>query len=323
MTPSEIKNIALEVIKLESTSLAACNATINDDFVEAANTIAACTGRLVVVGIGKSGIIGRKIAATLASTGTPAMFIHATEALHGDLGMITEHDIVLALSFSGQSDELNKILPMLKHRHITIIGMSGHTQSKLAQIADINIILPPMHEACPYNLAPTSSTTAMLGTGDALALCLMKMKNFEQADYALFHPGGMLGKLLTYSVADIMQSGERNPIISLDATVKDTLLVMTKTKSGAATIINADGSPAGFFTDGDLRRWLQKDHLVLEKNIAEVMTRQPTVLPDSMKAVEAAKIICQKKIDNAPVVNSEGIAVGIVDEGDLLPFLTD
>jgi arabinose-5-phosphate isomerase len=277
---------------------------------------------VVVAGIGKSGIIGRKIAATLASTGTPAIFVHATEALHGDLGMVTEHDVILALSYSGHSDELNKILPMLRQRNITIIGMSGNAQSELAKKSDVHITLPQLHEACPYNLAPTSSTTAILGMGDALAICLMKIKKFERDDFARFHPGGMLGKLLTCNVADIMQSGERNPTVDIGATVKDALLVMTKTKSGATAVVNSDGTLAGFFTDGDLRRNLQKDGELLQKCVADVMTRQPVALTDSMKAVEAATIISQRKIDNAPVVNAAGKVVGIVDEGDLIPFIT-
>lgn len=318
---AEVKNIALGVIRTEVQSLAACEAAVNDAFVQAVEVIAQCRGRVVVVGIGKSGIIGRKIAATLASTGTPAIFVHATEALHGDLGMVTEHDVILALSYSGHSDELNKILPMLRQRSITIIGMSSNAQSELAKKSGLHITLPQMHEACPYNLAPTSSTTAMLGVGDALAICLMKIKKFEKEHFAIFHPGGMLGKLLTCSVADIMQRGERNPTAPVGATVKDALLVMTKTKSGATSVVNSDGSLAGFFTDGDLRRNLQKDCNLLQKGVAEVMTRQPVVLTDSMKAVEAAEIISQRKIDNAPVVDANGKVVGIVDEGDLIPFI--
>ncbi|MDR3366317.1 MAG: KpsF/GutQ family sugar-phosphate isomerase [Prevotellaceae bacterium] len=318
----EVKNIALGVIRTEVQSLTACEAAVNDAFVQAVEAVAKCRGRVVVAGIGKSGIIGRKIAATLASTGTPAIFVHATEALHGDLGMVTEHDLILALSYSGHSDELNKILPILRQRGITIIGMSSNAQSDLAKKSGIHITLPQLHEACPYNLAPTSSTTAMLGVGDALAICLMKIKKFEQEHFALFHPGGMLGKLLTCNVVDIMQSGERNPVVAIDATVKDALLVMTKTKSGAAAVVNSDGTLAGFFTDGDLRRNLQEDSALLQKSIAQVMTTQPVVLTDSMKAVEAAKIISQRRIDNAPVVNAAGKVVGIVDEGDLLPFIT-
>ncbi|MDR1666933.1 MAG: KpsF/GutQ family sugar-phosphate isomerase [Bacteroidales bacterium] len=321
MTATEIKHIAADVIRLESQSLAACFSTVDDAFVKAVETIAAGKGRVIVTGIGKSGIIGKKIAATLASTGTPSMFLHATEALHGDLGMVTPGDIVLALSYSGQSDELNGILPMLRRRNNVIIGMSSHRQSKLAQMSTIHITLPHVQEACPLHLAPTSSTTAMLGVGDALAVCLMRIKRFAEKDYALFHPGGMLGKMLTCSVADIMQSGDHNPIVPLNVTVKDALLVMTKTRAGAAIIVNDDSTLAGFFTDGDLRRCLQKDDGLLQRNIAEVMTRQPATLPVSMKAVDAAKIFCQKKIDNAPVIDDAGKVAGIVDEGDLLPFV--
>jgi arabinose-5-phosphate isomerase len=319
---AEVKSIALCVIRTEVQSLSACEAAVNDAFVQAVEAIVRCRGRVVVAGIGKSGAIGRKIAATLASTGTPAMFVHATEALHGDLGMVTEHDVVFALSYSGHSDELNKILPILRQRSITIIGMSSNAQSDLAKKSDVHITLPQMREACPYNLAPTSSTTAMLGVGDALAVCLMKIKKFEQEDFARFHPGGMLGKLLTCNVADIMQSGDRNPTVPMGATVKDALLVMTKTKSGAAAVVNRDGTLAGFFTDGDLRRNLQEDGALLQKGVADVMTRRPVTLTDSMKAVEAAAIISRRKIDNAPVVDAAGIVVGIVDEGDLIPFIT-
>jgi arabinose-5-phosphate isomerase len=319
---TEVKNIALGVIRMEVQSLSACEAAVNDAFVQAVETIARCHGRVVMVGIGKSGIIGRKIAATLASTGTPAIFVHATEALHGDLGMVTGQDVVFALSYSGHSDELNKILPILHQRNITIIGMSSNAQSDLAKKSLIHITLPQLHEACPYNLAPTSSTTAMLGVGDAMAICLMKIKKFEQKDFALFHPGGMLGKLLTCGVVDIMQSGERNPLVAISATVRDALLVMTKTKSGATSVVNSDGTLAGFFTDGDLRRCLQNDSALLQRCIADVMTRQPVALTDGMKAVEAAKIFGQRKIDNAPVLNAAGKVVGIVDEGDLIPFIT-
>ncbi|MDR1343153.1 MAG: KpsF/GutQ family sugar-phosphate isomerase [Prevotellaceae bacterium] len=317
----EVKNAALAAIRTEVQSLAACEAAIDQAFVQAVEVIARCKGRVVVVGIGKSGIIGRKIAATLASTGTPAMFVHATEALHGDLGMVTLHDVIFALSYSGHSEELNKILPMLRQRGVTIIGMSGNAQSELAQKSGVHITLPPMREACPYNLAPTSSTTAMLGVGDALAISLMKIKKFEQNDFAQFHPGGMLGKLLTCGVVDIMQSGDRNPVVDINATVEDALLVMTKTKSGATSVVNSNGTLVGFFTDGDLRRNLQKDEALLQKRVADVMTKNPIALTNSMKAAEAAKIISRRHIDNAPVVDANGKVVGLVDEGNLIPFI--
>ncbi|MDR0414546.1 MAG: KpsF/GutQ family sugar-phosphate isomerase [Prevotellaceae bacterium] len=319
---AEVKEVALGVIRAEAQALAACEATVNETFLQAVEVIARCAGRVVVTGVGKSGIVGRKIAATLASTGTPAMFVHATEALHGDLGMVTRHDVVLALSYSGHSEELNKILPMLRQRDLAIIGMSGNAQSELAQKSTIHVTLPQMREACPYNLAPTSSTTAMLGVGDALAICLMKVKKFGREDFAQFHPGGMLGKLLTCGVTDIMQSGDRNPVVSVNATVEEALLVMTKTKSGVASVVNSDGTLAGVFTDGDLRRNLQKDSALLQKCVADVMTKNPVTLTGSMKAVEAAKIISERHIDNAPVVDANGKVVGIVDERNLMPFIT-
>ncbi|MDR3329227.1 MAG: KpsF/GutQ family sugar-phosphate isomerase [Prevotellaceae bacterium] len=322
MTREEIKSVALEAIRAEAAAVAQSREAVDERFVDAVAAIAACGGHVAVIGLGKSGIIGRKIAATLASTGTPALFVHATEALHGDLGMIASGDVALALSYSGESDELNRILPPLRRRHIPVIGVSSSDKSALATAATTHIALPRLPEACPNNLAPTSSTAAMLAVGDALAVCLMHLRGFGREDYARLHPGGMLGRLLTCSVEDIMQRGERNPTAPLTATVEDALLVMTRTRSGAASIVEADGALAGFFTDGDLRRHLQADPLLLQKNIAEVMTRQPTFLRADMKAAEAADILCRQKVDNAPVVDERGRVVGIVDQGDLLPFLT-
>lgn len=319
-TSREIIDIAKEVFKIEQHALKTTEKCFNEDFVKAVKTIAACKGRLVLIGIGKSGHIGRKIAATLASTGTPSFFVHPTEALHGDLGMITAQDIVLALSFSGQTEEINKILLPLKKEKVKIISMTGNPASNLALMSDIHLHVKVEREACPYNLAPTASTTAMMAYGDALAIALMKIKDFKKKDFALFHPGGSLGKLLTYTVKDIMFAG-KNPTVPLTATVQDTLLVMTKNKSGAASVVDKNGKLKGYFTDGDLRRALQKKQNILTLKITQVMTPSPFAFTPEIPAVEAAKIINEKKFDNAPVVDKNGKVIGFLDKDNLIEFI--
>ncbi|MBO4707942.1 MAG: KpsF/GutQ family sugar-phosphate isomerase [Elusimicrobiaceae bacterium] len=320
MQSSDILKIAKEVFISEENALKDTSKILGKDFVKAIMLVSKSGGRLVVVGIGKSGHIGRKISATLASTGTPSFFVHPTEALHGDLGMITDKDIVLALSFSGETEELSKILTPLKKEKIKIIALTGHKNSTLGKMADICLEVKIKREACPYNLAPTSSTTAMLALGDALAICLMKIKNFHKEDFAFFHPGGTLGKLLTYFVKDIMFKG-KNPTVLEGATVQDALFVMTKNKTGAAAIVDKKGLLKGFFTDGDLRRLLQKKQSVLNLKITEVMTKKPFAFPQDMSAIEAAKIINARKFDNAPVVDKKNKVIGFLDKDNLIEFI--
>ena len=321
-TKQEILDTAKQVLKLEYEALALTQKSLDDNFLKAVHAIAKCKGRVVIIGIGKSGLIGRKIAATMASTGTPAIFVHPVEALHGDLGMIMPGDIVLAISFSGQTEEINKILPSLERRKLTVISMTGHPQSKLAEMSDIHIQIHIKREACPYNLAPTCSTTATLAVGDAMALCLMKIKHFEKRDFAVFHPGGSLGKLLLQKVKDVMRTGKANPTVRESATVKDALLVMTKSDAaGATSIVDKNGKLKGYFTDGDLRRALQKGTDILNRNITEVMTKTPRFLTEDAPAVEAAKMIHSTGVDNLPVLNKHGKVVGIVDEKDLIEYL--
>lgn len=316
----EILNRAKEVFISEETALKDTAKLLGKNFIQAVNLVSKAGGRLVVVGIGKSGHIGRKISATLASTGTPSFFVHPTEALHGDLGMITGKDIVLALSFSGETEELSKILTPLKKEKIKIIALTGHKNSTLGRMSDICLEVKVKREACPYNLAPTSSTTAMLALGDALALCLMEVKNFHKEDFALFHPGGTLGKLLTYKVKDLMFK-DKNPIVLESATVQDALFVMTKNKTGAAAIVDKKGLLKGFFTDGDLRRLLQKKQKVLDLKITEVMTKKPFAFSQEMSAIEAAKIINARKFDNAPVVDKKNKVIGFLDQDNLIEFI--
>ena len=321
-SPAAVKKLALEVLDVEHKALELSRKSIGAEFLKAVDVIAKSKGRVVVLGIGKSGLIGRKIAATLASTGTPSFFVHPVEALHGDLGMITPGDVILALSFSGQTEEINRILPSLERRKLTIISMTGHKASKLALMSDIHIPVYIEREACPYNLAPTASTTATLAVGDALALCLLTVKHFEKRDFATFHPGGSLGKLLTQQVKDLMRKGKNNPVVPLTATVQDTLFVMTKTGGvGATSVVDKKGKLAGYFTDGDLRRLLQQGENVLSKKITDVMTKNPHHLTDTLPAIEAAKMIHATHVDNLPVLDKTGKVVGIIDEKDLIEFL--
>ena len=317
-----VKRMARRVLEIELEALELSKKSIDDQFLKAVDVIAKTKGRVVVLGIGKSGIIGRKISATLASTGTPSFFVHPVEALHGDLGMIMPGDVILAISFSGQTEELNKILPSLERRKLTIIGMTGNAHSKLALMSDIHLTIHIEREACPYNLAPTASTTATLAVGDALALCLMKIKHFEKRDFAVFHPGGSLGKLLTQQVKDLMRKGKNNPTVRETASVKDALFVMTQTgAAGATSIVDGKGHLLGYFTDGDLRRLLQNGSDLLNKNITEVMTRNPHHILDTLPAIDAAKMIHSTHVDNLPVLDKSGKVVGIIDEKDLIEYL--
>ncbi|MDR0291446.1 MAG: KpsF/GutQ family sugar-phosphate isomerase [Elusimicrobium sp.] len=322
MSKINIKDTALTVLEIESAELAKAYKSVDRNFAAAVEAVRKSKGRVVVLGIGKSGIIGRKIAATLSSTGTPALFMHPTEALHGDLGMISAGDIILALSFSGNTEEISKIIPSLNKRKLTVISMTGNENSKLAKMSDIHIKMHVGKEACPYNLAPTSSTTVMLALGDAVAITLMKLKHFEQKDFAVFHPGGTLGKLLTNKVRDIMSTGALNPTVTSNALIKDALEVMTRTKAGATSVVDGKGRLLGFFTDGDLRRNLQKDERILTKKISDLMTKNPTVVYEDASAAQAAKIIAAKRIDNVPVLNKRGVVTGILDKSDLTEFLT-
>ena len=270
------------------------------------------------MGMGKSGLIGKKITATLSSTGTPAFFLHPAEGILGDVGMMTEGDLVLALSHSGETEEIEKLLPVIRKMNLKLIAITGRPKSKLAKESDLVINVKVEKEACPYNLVPTASTTAMLAMGDALAISLLKRKKFKKEDFARLHPGGVLGKRLLLKVRDIMRKGKDNPVIRQEKTVKEALLVMTETRLGATSIVDSFGKLVGFFTDGDLRRKLQKDEKILNKKIHTVMTRNPKTITHDRLAIEAARMMQEKKFDNIPVVDGKGYPIGIVDERDLL-----
>jgi arabinose-5-phosphate isomerase len=291
---------------------------LDGNFVRAVEMVTACRGRIVVMGLGKSGLIGRKIAASMSSVGVPSVFVHPAECLHGDLGMIMAGDIVLVLSYTGETDEIKKVLPVIRNMNINVIVMTGRPGANVWKKADVIINTKIEKEACPYNLVPTASTTAMLALGDAMALSAAEKKGFKKEQLARFHPAGGLGKRLTVKVKDIMRGGNNNPVIREQHTVNEALLVMTRTRVGATSVVNKEGKLIGFFTDGDLRRKLQKDKLLLGRTIGEVMTRSPlTIDPDSL-AADAAALLKKNNVDNVPVVNAQGKPVGILDERDLL-----
>ena len=309
---------ARQVLKLEAQTVAAQIRSINADFAEAVRVISACNGRVVVLGVGKSGLIGRKITATLASTGTPSTFVHPSEGMHGDLGMITPRDVVFALSFSGETEELRRLLPSIRAMGVPLIALTGRMHSKLARASDVVLKVDVKREACPYNLTPTTSTTAMLALGDALALAVMDTRGFKAEDFARLHPGGALGKRLLWTVGDVMHRGKENPVVRGDQTVREALQVMTKTRMGATSVVNKAGRLVGYFTDGDFRRLAQRDAAILAKNMDDVMTARPHVLSPGTRMGEAAERLRSYKCDNMPVVDARGRPIGLLDERDLL-----
>ncbi|MEA5000954.1 MAG: KpsF/GutQ family sugar-phosphate isomerase [Endomicrobiaceae bacterium] len=291
---------------------------LDDQFIKSVDLIEKTSGRVIVMGLGKSGLIGRKIAATMSSVGVPSMFLHPAECLHGDLGMIMKNDIVLMLSYSGETDEIKQVLPVLQRMKIKIIVMTGKIHSQVWKGCDLIINSEIKKEACPYNLAPTSSTSAMLALGDALALVVSERKGFKKENLALLHPLGAIGKKLTMDVAAIMRKGKANPVIKENSTVKEALLVMTGTRVGATSVVDKKGKLTGFFTDGDLRRQIQLYDNLLDKKITDVMTKNPVTVTSDMLAVAAAKLLQERNFDNIPVVDKDNKPVGILDERDLL-----
>ena len=290
------KEIAQETLNIEAQALLDSAKNINDSFDEAINIILSCKGKLIITGVGKSGLIGAKMAATFASTGTPSFFLHPTEALHGDLGMISKEDVVLAISYSGESEELSSILPHIKRFKTPLIGMTRDKNSTLGQHSDVIIDVIVQKEACPLDIAPTSSTTLTLALGDALAVCLMKARDFKKSDFASFHPGGALGKQLFIKVSNLMQS-QNLPIISKDAKVKEAILAISEGRLGTVLIADEHNKLLALVSDGDIRRALLKDNFSLEQNVLEYATLNPMTCQDeNMLASQALVLIEEKKI---------------------------
>ncbi len=314
----KLQALGLAVIKNEAAAIRALADRINGDFVRACGFMLACEGRIVVLGMGKSGHIGNKIAATLASTGSPAFFVHPGEASHGDLGMITSSDVVLALSNSGETAELLTILPLIKRQGVPLITLTGNPNSTLARDADVNIDVSVEQEACPLNLAPTSSTTAALAMGDALAIALLEARGFTEEDFARAHPGGTLGRRLLLRLRDIMHAGDAAPSVADNASIRDALMEMTKKGLGMSTVVDSDGVVVGIFTDGDLRRSLDADVDFRNGSIQEVMTRNCTTAGVEMLAAEALQIMQEKKINALPIVDEKQRLIGAINMHDLL-----
>lgn len=315
--------LAKTVFDLEIDGLRQTRARLDASFARAVEVIVKCLGnhgKVVVTGVGKSGNIGHKIAATLTSTGTTSVVLNSVDALHGDLGVINDGDCVLVLSYSGETEELTRILPAIKRFDVTIISITSHTKSSLARHSDIVLNVCVKKEACPFNLAPTSSTTAMLVLGDALAMCVLDARGFKKPDYARLHPAGAIGRTMLVQIKDIMRTGDRNAVIADYRTVKDALLAMTKAKSGTISVVDKRGRVAGVFTDGDFRRQSTRDPQVLQSLVRAVMTPRPITIRQDALAMEALKIFEQRQIDDLIVVDEKKRPVGIVDSQDLPKF---
>jgi arabinose-5-phosphate isomerase len=309
---------AREVLDIEAQAIKLLKGRIGRDFSKAVELILKCKGRVVVSGMGKTGIIAQKLSATLASTGTPSLFLHTAEAIHGDLGKVTGGDIVVILSNSGSTEEMKQLLPILKKIGSPIISLTGSPKSILAKYSDVVLDVAVKKEACPLGLAPTASTTATLAMADALAVCLLERKGFKEKDFAFFHPGGALGRRLLLNVEDIMRRGQANAIVDENKKVSQVLLAITRARAGSAIVVDKLGKLKGIFTDGDLRRNLESDKNLPARLIKEVMTKNPTVVKKNMLAAEAMRILQVKKIDEVPVVDEFMHPVGLLDVQDLL-----
>lgn len=314
---SDLGRLGREVIRLEADAVAALEARIGPDFDRACALLLGAQGRVVVTGMGKSGIIGKKIAATLASTGSPALFLHPAEGSHGDLGMLTRHDVLLALSNSGETPEIMAILPLVKRMQVPMLAMTGRPESTLARRADVHLDVSVAREACPHNLAPTASTTASLAMGDALAMALLQARGFTPEDFALSHPGGTLGRRLLLRVADLMHSGTRLPVVDSDSTLRQAVYEISSKGLGMTAVLAADGGLAGVFTDGDLRRALDLGTVVLDMPMRELMHADPQVISPEALAAEALARMEQFRINGLLVVES-GRLVGALNMHDLL-----
>lgn len=318
MEIDKICELGRAVIEIEAKMISNLAARIDHRFVAACEYLYTCTGRIIVIGMGKSGHIGKKIAATFASTGSPAFFIHPGEAKHGDIGMITEKDVLLVLSNSGESEEITALLPFIKRFNIPLITLTGNPHSTLAQAATINIDVSVEKEACPLGLAPTSSTTAALAMGDALAMALLSKRGFTKDDFALSHPGGRLGRRLLLRVAEIMRQRQDIPIVSHDSFLKDVLLEINDKKLGMTTITNAEGELVGIFTDGDIRRNFEKNTDIQTTRISEIMSHHPKTISENMLAAEALNLMETFKITSLVVVDDKHHPTGVIHIHDIL-----
>ncbi|HOP97663.1 MAG TPA: KpsF/GutQ family sugar-phosphate isomerase [Verrucomicrobiota bacterium] len=311
---------ARKTFDIEIAALKAVRSQLDQSFDHAVGRIADALRRrnkIVVVGIGKSGSIARKVAATLTSTGSTSVVLNSVDALHGDVGLVTDGDVILALSYSGESEELLNLLPALKRFDVTIIALTGNLKSSLARHSDLVLNVRVPREACPFNLAPTSSTTAMLVMGDALAMAVLQARGFKQSDFARLHPAGAIGRAMLLRVGDIMRSGDRNPVAPQHLQIRDALLVMTRARSGCLSVVDGRGRLVGVFTDGDFRRRMAQDNSLLSRSLKEVMNPNPICIREDALAAEALKVFNARNIDDLIVVNRKKEPVGLVDSQDL------
>ncbi len=309
---------AKKVLTIEAQAILKMMRRLNSDFEAAVDMIAKCEGRVIVCGMGKTGLVARKIAATFSSTGTPSIFLHSAEAVHGDLGQVTLKDVVIIISQSGETEETVRLLPLVRKIGAKIIVMTGNPKSTLARHGDRILNVNVDAEGCPLGLAPMASTTATLALGDAMAACLIDRKNFNKEDFAKYHPGGSLGRRLLLKVEDIMRSEKFFAKVQAQAKVKDVLWTITKSRCGCACVVDKRLKLLGIFTDGDLRRHLEEDHAVLSRRVSEVMTKKPASIGREKLAAQALDLLKSKKIDELPVVDKAGRVVGLLDVQDLL-----
>lgn len=313
-----IREILAEVLQIEGEAVLSLRRKLGESVERAIEAILSCKGKVVITGIGKSGAVGRKIASTFASTGTPAVFLHPAEAMHGELGLLSTEDIVILISYNGETEELVNILPFLKRLGIMTIALTGNTSSSIANASDIVIDVSVEREACPFGIAPTSSTTATMAMGDALAIAVMKLRKLTRDDLAKLHPGGTIGRRLLLKVEDVMRTGKRHAVVEEETLVRDVLFTITRARGGAASVVNKQGKLVGIITDGDIRRHLILDEKALNKKAKEIMTETPITIQQGKLAVEALRIMQEKNIDDLPVIDEEGNARGMIDIVDLV-----
>jgi arabinose-5-phosphate isomerase len=311
-------DIAKQVIRVEREALSHLLTKINHNFEKACDLIMKSKGRVVVTGMGKPGFIAQKISATLSSTGTPSLYLHPAEAWHGDLGRVMKEDVVVALSNSGQTEEVVKLLPLIKKIGAKLISLTGNLKSPLAKHGDVVLDVSVKKEACPLNLAPTASTTVMLALGDALALALLEKKKFKAEDFAFYHPGGNIGKKLLLKVSEIMRTGKNHPVVAENMKLKDVLCRITQARAGSACVVDCRGYLLGIFTDGDLRRGLELGEKILQSSVGALMTRNPVTVRADRLAAEALEILRTRKIDELPVLDTKRRPVGLLDVQDIL-----
>ena len=318
LTQEEIIEKGQRVVKIECNAIQSLIEKVDENFVKAVQLISNCKGRVIISGIGKSGIIARKIVSTMNSTGTPALFLHPSDAIHGDLGIIRKEDVVICISYSGATSEIVRLIPIIKRLGVKIISMVGNTNSYLAENSDIVLNISVEEEACSLNLAPTSSSTATLVMGDALAVTLLEDKNFTKEDFAFFHPGGSLGKRLLMRIDEIMVKGEDIPIVNLDTSLKDTILTITRKRLGATCVIDNNKKLAGIITDGDLRRLLQKTQDISALVAKDIMTKTPKVIKRNTLAASALEIMEKYNVTQLIIIDEENFPIGMTHIHDLV-----